>query len=59
MTVLKAREAILTTEVVDLLKQNGKLLKDGRKDKVDIDALKKELGKAQKSLDHTRLRLMT
>lgn len=46
MATLEARKATLTIEVADLLKQNDKLLEDKRKDKVEIDSLKKMLGEA-------------
>lgn len=43
---------------MDLLKQNGKLLEAGKKDKVEVNALKKEFGKVKKSIEDSRLRLV-
>lgn len=44
MAALEERETRLTTEVVELLKQNGKLLEAQKENKVKVDTLKKELG---------------
>lgn len=57
MFVFKAKEASLTIKVANLLKQNGELFEVGKKDKKEIKALKKKLGKVQKLLDDARLML--
>lgn len=54
MATLEAKKASLTTKVANLLNQNRELLKGRRKDTVKTDALKKELGEMQKSLDNAR-----
>lgn len=41
MATLKAREACITTEVVELLKQNRKLLEVKRENRPEVDALRK------------------
>lgn len=58
MAALEAREAHLTTEVLELLKQNGKLLEAERENRVEVDALRKELGQVQKPLEDAKLRLV-
>lgn len=58
MAAIEARKANLTIKLVDHLKQNEELLKGKRKDRVGVDALEKELGKVQKSLDNARLILL-
>lgn len=40
-----------------MLKQNGELLEVEKKDKTEMDALKREFGQMQKALDGARLRL--
>lgn len=44
VATLEEREARLTTEVAEMLKQNEKLLEIKRENKVEMDALRKELG---------------
>lgn len=44
MAAFEAREACLMTEVADLLKQNKELVEVRKKDKLEIDALKREFG---------------
>lgn len=44
MATVEARDAYLTIEVVDLLKLNRKLFEAQKKDKAEIDNLKKEFG---------------
>lgn len=57
MAALEAKKASLTTEVANLLKQNVELLKARKKDKIKVNALKKEFSEVQKSLKQVILRL--
>lgn len=43
--------------MANILKQNDALLKEGKKVKVKVSALKRELGKAQKALENARFKL--
>lgn len=48
MAALETRKAHLTTEVVELLKQNREVLEVAKKDKVEVDALKIEVDRCRR-----------
>lgn len=58
MAALEAMEACLTAKVAKLLKQNEELLEVKKKDKIEVDALKKEVGQVQKAWDDSGLKLV-
>lgn len=58
VATLEVKESHLTIEVAKLLKRNRQLLEAKKKDKAEVDILKKEFGQMQKALDHARLGLV-
>lgn len=58
IVALVAREARLTTIVVELLKQNGELLEVERESRAEMDTLRKKIDQALKTLEDARLKLV-
>lgn len=57
MATLKEKEAFLTNDVAELLRQNGELLEAEKKSKIEMDNIIGELGLVQKVLENARLKL--